>query len=185
MAVRKITKAQQERNDLRSLREIDAWAHESKVKHRRECTEKICGAKQTIWWNVRHPQAPAGISNPSAIAYLINRVHVCGVMLERLASGDVPWLEGEYEAYAARTDEEIAQMIGRDVFFEEPEAAEEISDNPFPAVMSKFPETKTEIERRSYRAGKADRYERQTNRTRAATGLGATVDSLTANKRGR
>ena len=74
------------RKELAAHVQIDAWAQESVTKHRRECTEKICGGKQKIWWTVRHPKVHKEIASDLAKSYVINKLHVCAPLLARLAT---------------------------------------------------------------------------------------------------
>lgn len=181
------------RKELAAHVQIDAWAHESVVKHRRECTERICGGRQKIWWIVRHPEVHPEISSRTAQDYVINKLHACAPLLARLAtpgptaSGpSVPWLPGEYEVYAARTDQEIAVLIGREEISVEPEkeVPREKLRNPFPEVMESFPESRSEIARKNYVAGRTERNQREMSRKQPAKGLGAAIDALSANRRG-
>ena len=173
--------ARMTRKELVAHVQIDAWAHDSVIKHRRECPEKFCGGRQKIWWIVRHPKCHPEISNPAAREYVVNRLHCCQPMLDRLATGDLPWLSGEFEVYCNRTDNEVALLVGREIFSgqsEEPEVSQEELSDPFPEVSKSFPKTRSQTTREAYLAGKAEQQQRRTARTQPATGLGNALEAL-------
>jgi hypothetical protein len=187
--------AQMTRKEIQAHVQIDAWAQQSVTAHRRECEEKICGGKQKIWWIVRHPNCHPQISNPAAREYVINRLHVCAPLLVRLAEpagtgqdqDKIPWLPGEFNVYVNRTDQEVAELIGREeksAPTEELPSKEELQ-NPFPEVQKSFPKTRSQTNREAYLAGKAEQQQRRTRRTQPATGLGSVLDALNNPRNGR
>lgn len=178
---------QLDRSDFIKTAHIEAWADESVTMHRRECTEKVCGGKSKIWWLVRHPKINPVISNPTARSLAIGQYHVCAELLKRLVGGSVPWLPHEKRTYQKREPEEIARLLGREVYsaepISEPDPTTEELRNPFPEVRKSFPETKTERYRREraeqQETASADTPRRQAQRASHPNGMAAAVDALT------
>lgn len=118
---------------LRKIVHIEAWAQESKTMHTRLCTEKFCGGKSKIWWLVRHPRISPEIASETAKSFAREKYHCCAVLIDELERGVIPWLPKERNLYAARDDDEIKALLGREIAPKEPDTdTAQTLRNPFP-----------------------------------------------------
>lgn len=118
---------------------IEAWSEEMVKLHRRECPEGQCAGRGKIWWIVRHPETSPEIGNETARNFVVNRTQVCGELEKRMGKL-LPWIPGEELSYRNRSEEERAQLLGRE--FRPAENREPSCDpsNPFPEAREEMPQ---------------------------------------------
>lgn len=168
-------------SQLNKVVKIEMWAAESVTLHKRECIEKYCGGKSKIWWTVRHPQISEMVATPTAKSFAIEKYHCCGLILDRLENGVISWLPKERRIYAARSDEEIMELLGRipETRENKSESLDDIN-NPFPGAVPPKWMTKRE-QPRELRRDTPDETWRNGRRVddKRPMGFSGTVDALT------